>query len=578
LDTGHLILAGAILLAVTGLALLAANRLHVGSIVALLAVGLIVGPHSPYPVFQAQDPALEGIGDIGVMLLIFVVALDIQPSWLWQRRRMVLRLGAAQYLVSALAIAALLLLVTSAGWRVALVLGLAAAMSSSAIAFPLLARTGGTATPRGHAVVAIDVFQGFMVPAVLIAIPILANRGGGSGHLDWTAAFNVVLAIAALVLLARLLMPFALRTAAQDLGSGAFTLLVLGGVLFAAWITEAVGLSAAAGAFAIGVLLSTSLFAAQIRAVVTPAKNAFLALFFLSIGMAIDPAELFAMRYQLLLFLPGVFAVKLAVGYGAGRLGHLSSRDALLASLLLMPLDEIAYVIFSSARDSGLLDSHIYAISLAVLSASFVAAPLAINLGMRLASSAAGTAPPSAGETAKPPAGRFVLQFGYGRLGQALCAVMERAQVPYMCIDDKLEHLLEASRRGHNVRFGFVDRESSLDAFGISKANLVVVAIEGFAYAKRLLGFLRAFHPRVPLRVAVPFLTEREELRAMGVGQAYAVVPEGALTFGRSVLDALGVEERCVDLIVDSLRADDYAALRPRPSPDPISPRTPEAA
>ena len=571
MNTGPVVLAAAILLGVTGITLLAAKRLHVGSIVALLAVGLIVGPHSPYPIFTAPTEELEGIGQIGVLLLLFAVALEVQPSALWAGRRRILGLGVAQYFASALAIAALLLAVTSAGWKAALVLGLAAAMSSAAIAFPLLVKTGGTASPQGRMVLAIDVFQGFMVAPVLVAIPLLAHHQMTGQRSTWPFAIQLVAAVAALGLLARFVIPLALRYAARDLGSGAFTLLILAGVLLATWLTDAIGLSAATGAFVMGILLSSSVFAAQIKVVVTPAKNVFLALFFLSIGMAIDPAELFAMRHQLLLFLPGVFALKLAIGYGVGRLGKLSSRDALVASLLVMPLDEIAYVIFATARDGGLLDPQGYAISLTVLSASFVVAPLAINLGLRLASRAAGSAPDLPGEPVPVPNGRFVLQIGYGRLGQALCALLERANVAYLCIDDKFENLAEASRRRHKVRLGYVNHPPSLGSFCISNARLVVVASDNFAYARRVLNYLREFHPLVPVRVAVPFLAQRDELRAMGFTEAYAVVPEGALTFGRFLLDALGVEERCRDLVVESLRSDDYAALRaagrPRAAP-----------
>jgi glutathione-regulated potassium-efflux system ancillary protein KefC len=555
-------MAATIMLAVSGIALLAARRLHVGSIVALLLVGIALGPHSPYSLFQGRVQELEAIGSIGVILLLFAVALDVQPTRLWALRRMVAGFGAGQYCAATAGITALALLLTSVGWNTALLLGLGLAMSSSAIAFPLLVEHAETDGPRGQAVVAVDIFQGFMVAPVLILVPVLAGgHAAGSGGSRGAALLYVVAALAAVSVLALVVLPAALRIASRALGTGAFSMLVLAAVLFASWIMDWAGVSAAMGAFMIGTLLSTSIFAAQIKAVVAPAKQVLLALFFMSIGMAIDPNEIFAMKAQLAIFLPILFVVKGAIGYAVFRAGKLEARDAMMVALLLLPLDEIAFVIFAGARDNGLLDARGYAISLTVLSLSFMVSPILINIGYRLTARRAAT-PADAGVTAAPLAKGQVLQIGCGPLGRAICSVLERAEIEYVCIDDDLDNLAKAKARGHNVRFGHIEDPSSLWSFGVPDARLVIVATDSFKYAKHVLGQMREFHPGVRVTAAVRLLAQRDEFRAMGVQDSFALMPEGTLHFGSFVLRSLGVDERRTEAVAAAIREGDYAALR----------------
>jgi len=407
---------------------------------------------------------------------------------------------------------------------------------------------------------------------VLILVPVLAARhswvGGDSRA---TALVHIVAALAAVSALALIVLPAALRLASRSLGTGAFSMLVLAGVLFASWVMDWAGVSAAMGAFMIGTLLSTSVFAPQVKAVVAPAKQVLLALFFMSIGMAIDPNEIFAMKSQLAVFLPAIFVVKVAIGYAVARAGKLQPRDALMAALLLMPLDEIAFVIFAGARDNGLLDARGYAISLTVLSLSFMVSPIAINVGYRLTARGA-REPQGSGPPAPVPAGQ-VLQIGYGNLGRALCSVLERAEIKYVCIDDNLDHLAQAKKRGHNVRFGHIGDPSSLWSFGVPGARLVIVATDSFEYAKRVIGQLREFHPDVHVAAAVRLLAQRDEIRALGVKDVFAVMPEGTLDFGSAVLRSLGVDEPRIAAVAAGIRQGDYAVLRLEPDAAPAAQR-----
>ena len=564
MSTSELMLGASMMFAVAGLALLAARPLHVGSIVALLCAGVALGAHSPLSLAAGHAEQFQAVGQIGVILLVFAVALDVRPGKLWASRRIVAGVGAGQYLGTTLATMALVMMATSAPWNVALTIGLGLAMTSSAVSIPYLQSHGEMGTPRGRTFIAVDVFQSLMVAPVLLVLPILAKHPVAAGTPPAIALLKVAVAIAALAALTLVALPRLLRWASGSLGSGAFSALVLGAVLFGSWITDWAGASAAAGAFVMGLALSNSVFASQIKAVVAPARQLLIALFFMSIGMAIDPGEIASMWRELLLYVPAIFLVKLAVGYAVIRVARLATRDAAIVSLLLMPLDEIAFVIFAGARDGGLMDPRGYALSLAVLSASFLLAPLAIEAGYRIASrrGAAPDAPPEALALDAP-----VLVIGYGLLGHSLCTGLEQAKIAYRCIDDDLDNVGRGTRRGHSVTYGRIDSPLSLWSFGANRARLVVVAPESFPYAVGVVERLLQFQPNVPATAAVLFLAQRDKLRALGCERAFAIAPEGALDYASQVLRSLGTGDERTASIVDALRRGDYGELRPAGGP-----------
>jgi Kef-type K+ transport system membrane component KefB len=553
-------LGASLMFAVAGLALLAARPLHVGSIVALLCAGIAIGGDSPFSIVAGHAEQFQAVGQIGVILLVFAVALDVRPGQLWASRRIVAGVGAAQYFGTTLATGALLLAVTPAPWNVALTVALGLAMTSSAVSIPYLESHGEMSTARGRTFLAVDVFQSFMVAPVLLILPILAKHPAAAGMSPAMALLRLALAIAAVAALTLVVLPRLLRWASRSMGSGAFSALVLGAVLFGAWITDWAGASAAGGAFVMGLALANSVFASQIKAVVAPARQLLVALFFISIGMAIDPRQTVSMAGALLLYVPAIFVVKVAVGYAVARGAGLATRDAAIVSLLLMPLDEIAFVIFAGARDAGLIDARGHALSLAVLSASFLLAPLAIEAGYRLASRR-GTAPDAPLEA--PAVNAAVLLVGYGQIGRMLCTALEHAGIGYRCIDDDLDNVARGAKRGHSVTYGRIDTPSSLWAFGANRARLVVVAAESFPYAASVVERLREFQPDVPATAGVLFLAQRDKLRALGCDRAFAVTPEGGLDYAGQVLRSLGTDERRTASIVDALRRDDYGELRP---------------
>jgi len=564
MNIDHLMFAAAVMMLATAIAIGVAKKLNLGSIVALLVVGMALGPHSPLPLFTAHIDQLQAVGEIGVMLLLFVVGLDVQPKSLWSMRRLVFGLGPAQYLLTATAIMALLVWVSGLNWHSALVAGLGLAMSSSAVPFPILQERAEEASPQGRATMAVDIFQSFMVIPVLALIPILGVGHAGSGSIPTAdKALAVCAAVAAVYVLGRYLLPRALVLTASNLGSGAFALIVLAGVLGAGWLMDKVGISMALGAFLIGVLLSTTVFAQQIKAAATPAKWVLLGLFFIAIGMAIDLKEVAASGGSLLIYLPVLLSIKFAVLFVLALVFRLGVRAALPTGLLLMPFDEIAYVIFASAKANGLLSPRAYTIGLTVISLSFVVSPALINLGYKLSDRLnRGPQLDPALTGATQSMHDHVLMVGYSYVGRAICLMLEIAKIPYICFEIDLARIAEAKRWRHNVHYGDATDPTLLSLLRLAHARSVIVTTGIYDSTKRIISHLRQFYPNVPVMTAVQYLAQREELRQMGTTQVMALSPEGTLSFGRSILDSLGVSEGQAAAIISALKADDYAVLR----------------
>ena len=566
MNTSHLMFVVTVMLVATSVAVAVAKKLKLGSIVALLVVGMILGPHSPQPLLTGHIDEMQAVGEIGIMLLMFVIGLDIQPTRLWTMRRLVFGLGSAQYVLSTFAILIFLLAtphVTGVQWKSALVVSLAFAMSSSAIPLPILEERGDQQTAHGRAVVAIDILQSFMVVPVLALIPIL---GAGEAHPGYAfeikKTLEVVAAVAGVFVLGRFLLPRALTLTARNLGPGGFAVIVLAGVFFAGWWMDAVGISMALGAFMIGVLLSTTLYAEQVKAAVTPAKQWLLAVFFIAIGMAIDLNQVAELKTDLLLYLPAPLLIKFVVIFALSRLFRFRLRSAILISALSIPFDEIAYVILASAHTNGLLSERHYAVGLAVISFSFIVSPLLINLGYQLADRLGREGIRGAQAATTAVTESMVIVAGYGYVGRAICVILERAKIPYVAFEINPERLTKAEMSKHNVHYGDVTDATMMSAVGITRARLVIVTTRLYDSTKRMIGNLRQFYPSVPTMTAVQYLAQRDELRQMGATNVVALSPEGMLSFGRSVLERLGIAGGQAESIARSLKSDDYAVLR----------------
>jgi glutathione-regulated potassium-efflux system ancillary protein KefC len=566
LNIGELMLAVAIMMIVTTLALTVAKRLNLGSIVGLLVVGMALGPHSPLPLFTGHVEELQAVGEVGVTLLMFAIGLDTQPQKLWSMRRLVFGLGSAQYVLTSAALVALMVAIVGidrVDWRSAVVASLGLAMSSTAIYLPIVQERRDTGTEHGRAALAIDIFQSLMVVPVLALIPLL---GAGPVHAQHAFQIRTMLAVIGAIggvyVLGRYVVPWALKLTARNLGPGGFALMAFGGVFLAGWGMETVGLSMALGAFMMGILLSGTRYADQVKAAVTPTRQLLLALFFIAIGMALDLEQLAQSKRELLLYLPALLLVKVLVLFMLARAFRFGTRSAVLTAFLMMPCDEIAYVIFANASANGLMDSRDHAIGLAMISVSFLVSPMLINLAYKLSDLWIRAPAHAAPQAITPTSENRVIVAGYGYVGRTICIILEQAGVPYRAFELDQERLIVGEQSKHEVHYGDVGDPRLMAAISIASARLVIVTTSAYESTKRLIANLRQFYPHVAAMTAVQYLAQRDDLRRLGASEVVALVPEGAVGFGRSVLDRLGVAVEQTDSIVKAVKSNDYAALR----------------
>ena len=566
MDIDELMRAVAVVLAVTAIATAIARRLNLGSTLALLAVGMALGPHSPHPLLGVSHiDELQAIGEIGVVLLLFLLGLDTRPSRLWAMRGMVVGLGSAQYLLSALAIAGVLLIRGFRGEQV-LILGLALAMSSAAVALAALDDHGDTGSPEGRATVAVQILQSFVLIGLLTVIPLLGTSARSIQPPGLRHTAEVLGVILAIQVVGRWVLPWLLTLTANNLGSGAFALTIIAAVFGAAATLDTLGVSMALGAFMLGVNLSSSVYVDQLKVAVDPAKSLLLGLFFITIGMALDWREVLAAGPRPMLILVALLVVKFGVVLGLGLVTRFGWRASILAGALLMPFDEVGYVILGSARSSGLIQPRPFALSLTFISVSFLLSPLLINLAYRLTQRLRAVA--AAARLAAAAGGRVVVA-GYGAGGRGVCLMLEAAKIPFLAVDNDLDRLRLARKLGHEVRYGDLSDPALLATLGVERARAVIISVPEFPTARRLADCLCRFHAAVPLLVAVQTLGQQEQMRQLGVGHVVALSLEGTLRFSRLVLGTLGVAEGTTGSIIAAMEADDYAAMRGAESSTP---------
>jgi len=563
-DIDQILLAVTLMITATVVAGSVAKQLNLGSIVALLVVGMALGPHSPKPLLTGHVEELQTVGEIGVILLIFLVGLETKPEKLSSMRRLFYGLGTAQYLLTAIVIGGFLIAVARLHWQPALIMALGLAMSSDAIAIASLEEHAESSSPQSRAVTAVVIYQCFMTIPVLAAIPLLASHSTHDTPVPTIfKTLEVCAAIATVYLFSRYALPKILTLAAHKYGIETFTLIVIATIFAAAWVMDEVGLSNALAAFMVGMIVSASVFAYQIKASVSSIKGLLLSVFFIAIGMSINLKEVIGIGAELLYYLPSLLLIKVAVVIATGLVFRLGFRASVLAGLLLAPFDEIAYVIFSSAHKSGLLTERAYAVGLTGISFSFIVSPVLINLGYKLVDRfKTETKPKLPLKALSESIHDRVVVVGYSYVGRVICIMLERANIPYIAFERRLDRIREAKKDKRKVYFGDVTSPAMMNALAISRARAVIVTTRDYSAVKRLSSTLLHFHPDMKVMTAVPYLFQRDELREIGAAQVVALMPEGTLSFGKSVLGELGIKPDSIEPIVNSLRAADYASIR----------------
>jgi monovalent cation:proton antiporter-2 (CPA2) family protein len=516
------------------------RRLGLGSVLGFLIAGAAIGP---WGLRVIPDPAtVLQFAEIGVVLLLFLVGLELEPRRLWALRRPIFGMGAAQVVVTIIVFAVLGRLL-GLGWAVAIAAGMGLAMSSTAIGLATLAEKRLLQTPGGQASFSVLLFQDIAVIPLLLVLGML-SAAGDAHTFDWLAALKAVALIAALIVAGRFLLRPLLRYIAQTGLREIFIAFALLLVIGIASLMHAVGLSMALGAFLAGVLLADSEYRHELELDIDPFKGLLLGLFFIAVGMSVD-LGLFVRSPLLVLGLAlGVVLVKAALLYPLSiTFGYCGRADATLFAIALSQVGEFAFVLFGVAASQKVLGRETVDLLNAVVAASMISTPLLMMVWERV------IAPRLTSRTVRAPdvieERNPVIVAGFGRFGQIVTRVLHGMGIGVTIIEHDAGQIETVRRFGWKAYYGDATRLDLLESAGARDARLLIVAIDDQEAAMRTVTRARERFPNLQVIVRAHSRTDAYEYVALGVpsvretfGSALDVASGALQLLGRSIEQA----------------------------------------
>lgn len=526
-----------------------AVRLGLGSVLGYLAAGVVIGPVG---FALVSDPtAILHASELGVVLMLFVIGLELEPQRLWAMRAAVFGGGALQMAVCA----ALLMpvgLLLGWSWQASLVGALALALSSTAIVVGILQERHLMDVPVGRNGFSMLLFQD------IAAIPLLALAAAlgtqhapsvSSGHGQSSALLQVG-AVLAVVVAGRYVaypaMRFIARLPVRELFTGFALLLVLG----VAALMESVGLSMGLGAFLAGVLLASSEYRHALENDIQPFKGLLLGLFFIAVGMSMELGLLLSAPLQVVVGLLLVVALKALGLWLLGPLTGLRGSQRKLLAVLLSQVGEFAFVVLAAAKASQVMPADTADLLTLIAALSMVSTPLLLLAYDRWGCPETETRPADAVENTHAP----VLLVGFGRYGQIVARVLLSAGIRPTVIDHDADTVDSARRFGFKVYFGDATQPDLLHAAGLDQARAVVVAVDDVTQANRLVHELRASHPQLPILARARDAVHAMELEDAGVHHVQRELFESSLRSARATLELLGFDRFHARELADEFR------------------------
>ncbi len=539
------------------------RRVRVSPVLGYLLAGSLIGPMG-WGLIQ-DDDGTRDLGELGVVFLLFMIGLELSWERLKIIRHFIFGLGTAQVLVTGALLAAGFALWGHVGGRTAMVIGVALAFSSTAFVLQILTERQELQTQTGRVAVAVLILQDLAVVPLLVLIPLL----NGSGHdVAWAlelALLKTLFALVTIFAFAR----FALRpvfhiiadTRAPEVFVAGALLVVIG----TSYATGALGLSHSLGAFLAGVMLASSEYRHQVEADLQPFRGLLMGLFFLSVGMTVNPAALLANLPQVLAGVGILVTVKAGVLIVLARLFRFPLSTALHLGLLLAQGGEFAFIVLGQAGQSGLFPPQWAELLTAVVAVSMAVTPLLAVLADRLSQwLRLGESRPLSPVAETDDLIDHVVIVGFGRVGQTVATILREQSIPFVAID-RDPGTVAAVRLGAGmpVYYGDVQKMDVLAAVGIARARALVLTIDSGSRREKLVPRLRQRFPDLCILVRA---RDRHQAHALELSGATAVVPEileGSLQLAGKTLRQLGNSPDVVAGLLEQYRADDYARLTP---------------
>ena len=528
------------------------KKIGLGSVLGYLAAGLVIGP---FGLKLVSDPqAILHIAEMGVVMFLFIIGLEMQPSRLWSMRKDIFGLGALQVCGCIVALMAIGIGFGQSA-PVAFVAGTGFVLTSTAIVMQMLQERNHLHTPKGQHIVSILLFEDLAIVPLLAIVALLASQGEAVSLLERLKSVGVgFAALVALVVAGRyLLNPFfrlLANSGAREVMTAAALLVVLGSAL----LMDLAGLSMAMGAFLAGVLLSESSFRHQLEADIEPFRGILLGLFFLGVGMAVDLAVIAANWQHVILAVIAYMIVKALVIYGVARLLGAPHPESVGRAILMAQGGEFAFVLYAAATSVGIFDAETNALLTATIVLSMVVTPLVVAIYVRIAPK---PQVDTSGLDAPEDIAGTVLMIGFGRFGQIVSQPILARGYTLSIVDRDAEFIRDIGDFGFKVYYGDGSRPEILHAAGAASAKAILICIDDKEAAVKIAQIVKDEFPLVPLLARAYDRGHAIDLLKAGVDYQIRETYESALNFGSEVLTTLGEEVELAAQIIEEFRETD---------------------
>jgi monovalent cation:proton antiporter-2 (CPA2) family protein len=546
----------AVFLAATVIAVPLFRRFKLSAVLGYLAAGIVIGPWG-LGLFTDIESILH-FAEFGVVMLLFVIGLELQPTRLWVMRHSVFGAGAAQVGITTAALA-VVARAFGQSWPTALVIAFALSLSSTALVLQVLAERGELTTRHGRSTFAILLFQDLAIMPALVLLPLI----GAAAPIDpdWRSIGVPLVAIAAIVGAGRYLLRPLLRVVAAPRAQEAFTAATLLVVVATALLFDSVGLSMALGAFIAGVLLADSEYRHELEANIEPFKGLLLGLFFIAVGMSANLGVVADAPLAILGLTLGYLALKAIAIFVAARIARQDRRTSWRLAVALAGGGEFAFVLLALATAEHLVSRETADLLLIVVTASMVLSPLMIAAADALAHRLEPSPPPPAYDAIEPEEPR-VLIAGFGRVGQIVARVLRARQIRFTALEVSQAQVDFVRRFGNKLYYGDASRLDMLRAAGAAQAKVLVIAVDDADASVRIAELARRHFPNLRILARARNRQHAFRLIETGVTEIWRETLASSLELAQSLLVALGTSNETAAAQVRQFREHDEETLR----------------
>ncbi len=536
------------------------RRLGLGATLGYLVAGAMIGPHVLGLVGGARQMMV--IAELGIVMLLFVVGLELNPSRLWRLRKEIFGFGVLQVVLCGLAVTVMVAVATQFTWAAALVIGLPLALSSTAQVLPMLQSAGRLRTPFGERAFAILLLQDLsLIPLLTIVAALSRDPAATEGPSGWQLALLTLATIAGLIAAGRFLIRPLFHLIGRLGEREFFIVAALFTVVGAAALMQSLGLSAALGAFIAGVMLADTPYRHELEADVEPFRSILLGLFFLAVGMMLDLGAIAQRPFFVVGMAAALIVVKTGVIFGIALLFRMRWRSALALGLLLSQGGEFGFVLFAQAQSAMLIEQEAASLFGAIVTLSMAATPFLMLVTARIRKEPKA---PRSQETREEPdqLDARAIVVGYGRFGQTVTQMLYSAGLSVTIIDRDVEMIDLAQSFGAKIYFGDGNRLDLLRQAGAAQAQAIFFCSGRDTLEPDFITSVNAAFPGAAIYLRT--YDRRSLLRFLDTPAVYVMreTHESAIALSRMALEQLGIDEAEIDEAEDRFRASDTARLK----------------